>query len=108
MIRLATKPPTRQQVRRRAREVDRQQQQANEIAAITINAILWQIIMSNGEGDDSVLTVQLDELATVPKGFKLELQQGDGCIMVKATTVKEKSNIVGLDGKSFETERQET
>ncbi len=86
------------------RERDRLQQQAKQsqdMAQSMINAILWQIIMQSVEQEegedrkDGILTVPLEEMKGIPKGFKLDINMTDEAIILKAC-IEEKKNIILL------------
>ncbi len=72
--------------------------QIRQVAQITINAALWQIIKQNAEtpDGDAVLTIPKAELEGVPALFNLQVNQDeDGNILIKAG-VKEEKRIIRL------------
>jgi len=81
-----------------AKEQTRKMQMAAQIA---INAVLWQIIMQHAmegaeEGDvdevkDGILTIPKEELADIPKGFTLNVNQDNENVVITAGV---KKNII--------------
>lgn len=91
---------TRKQLNRRARD---QQRQVQEVKQMTMNAVLWTIIMQHAEaceGEDGKLTVPCDEIKGVPLNFSLDVtsEPNSNTIEITASTMKPKSKLVGLDG----------
>ena len=102
MIQANFKPNfTGKQLKRRARD---QQRQVQEVKQMTLNAVLWQIIMEHAKPEDSedgILTVPCDEIKGVPMNFSLDVtsEPDSATVQIVASTMKPKSSIVGLDGK---------
>ena len=80
-----------------------QARKAQQQAQITINAVLWQIIMEHAMDDaegedvdevkDGVLVIPMEEMKEVPKGFTLNVRHDNENIMITAA-VKEEKNII--------------
>ncbi len=107
---IAANQPQLAKVHRRKAKV---QAQINMVLSQnTINAVMWQIIKNDAraqaeakdeefdESVDTILTVPLEELATMPKTFALEVTPNAeaGTVQIKAIVQKEKGNIILPDG----------
>ncbi len=100
--------------RTRQRRSAAQEQQARALMAPaqnTLNMVLWQIINEQAPVDEDaenqepggVLTVPIEDLGLVPKGFALNIDPDpeNGVIRINAFVQKEKSNIILPDGGSL-------
>ena len=76
-----------------------QVQQAQQVAQITINAALWQIIKQNADlpDDAATLTIPKSELEGVPALFSLEVKQDKENIFIKASVREDKKIILLSD-----------
>lgn len=88
-----------------ARHLAREQsRKAKQQAQMTLNAVLWQIIMQHAmdseEGEDvdevkdGALVVPLAEMKEVPKGFTLNVVHDNENIMITASVAEEKNIII--------------
>ena len=82
----------RQRKRKMAKEVQ-------NLAQITINAALWQIIKQNADlpDDAATLTIPKSELEGVPALFSLEVKQDKENIFIKASVREDKKIILLSD-----------
>ena len=99
---IASNVPNRKRIGRRKR-----QQQANQRAQITLNAVLWQIIRQNAETEEdfdstkpAMLTVPMEDFKGVPQGFGLQVRQDkEGNIIILASGVEPESDLILPDKK---------
>ena len=103
---IASNMPNHKRVSRR-----KAQQQAHQTAQITLNAVLWQIIRQNAETNEedfdstkpAMLTVPMEDFKDVPRDFGLQVKQDkDGNIIIVASGVEVKSNLILPDNKIIE------
>ena len=91
------------------RHVAKQQaRKAQQTAQMTLNAVLWQIIMQHAmdstesedvdEVKDGVLVIPLEEMKEVPKGFTLNVRHDNENIMITAAVKEEKNIIIPGEG----------
>lgn len=103
--------PNKQTRRRLTRkQAGRRGNHGKDIAQMTTNAVLWQIIKQSAPRDDEgqplegdpYMMIPHEELKNVPTNFSLEVNQtSEGTIITaKTVEVKVKSNII-LPGKEI-------
>ena len=88
---VGTRKMRRQRKRKMANEV-------HNLAQITINAALWQIIKQNADLDKpenaATLTIPKSELEGVPALFSLEVKQDEDNVFIKASVRGDKKIIL--------------
>lgn len=92
------------QYKKTRRDIKRKQaKQVRDMAQMTVNAVLWQIIRQNAEANDedfdmtksAMLTVPMEDFKSVPQGFKLKVEQDkDGNMLIMASGVETKSDLI--------------
>ncbi len=97
MIAFNGQPKHQPRVGRRKR-----QQQVHQRAQITLNAVLWQIIRQNAATNEedfdvtkpAMLTVPMEDFKDVPRNFGLQVKQNKENIIIVASGVESKSNLI--------------